>query len=367
MKVLQATTARGWSGGTEQCLLLAKYMNRLGVQAHLLTLKGTELEKRAKELGIKVVNLPNSKKFSLKEARELGRILKEYDVVNTHISKAHWWVWTASLLTPNGPKVVYTRRVPFKISLVSRLTKYNIRTDGLIAVSPQIYEYLKRTPLLGKKVRYIPSGVELERFNPEKVESEIRRELGIEEEAVVLLSVANYSEVKGHHILLPAFKELLRRRPDLNLYLLLAGRDTTSPEAMGEIERLGLKGRVIPLGFRKDVPQLLKGADLFVFPSLNEGIAGSLLQAMAMGKVVVASKVGGIRSYLRDGVNGIGVEPGSVESLVNGIIRGLGELKNEGMVREAVRTAREFDIKRVAEKTLLFYKELLNGSKVSQV
>ncbi|WP_456342415.1 glycosyltransferase family 4 protein [Thermovibrio sp.] len=367
MRILQATTARGWSGGTEQCLLLAKYMNQMGVEAHVLTIKGTELEKRVSELGIKVVNFPNRKRFSLREARKLGEILSNYDVVNTHISKAHWWVWSASFFSRKRPKVVYTRRVPFKISLISRLTKYNFGTDGLIAVSPQIYSYLKETPLLGKKVRYIPSGVELERFNPKKVSSEIRKELKIEEGALILLNVANYSEVKGHHILLPAFKELLRRNPGLNAYLLLVGRDTTSSKAQKEIERLALRGRVIPLGFRKDVPQLLKGADLFVFPSLNEGIAGSLLQAMAMEKIVVASLVGGIRSYLKDGVNGIGIEPANVESLVEGIERGIKELKNEKMKREARKTAQEFDIKRVAEKTLQFYEELLNGGKVSRI
>ena len=367
MRVLQATTARGWSGGTEQCLLLAKYMNKLGVETHILTLKGTELERRAKALGIEVVNFPNTRKFSLSEAKELAEVLESYDVVNTHISKAHWWVWSSSFFTKKRPILVYSRRVPFKISLASRLTKYNLRTDGIVAVSPQIHDYLKKTPFLGKKVRYIPSGVELERFNPQKVKSEIRKELGIEEGALLILNVANYSEVKGHHVLLPAFKEFLRRNPKLKAYLLLAGRDTDSEEAKIEIEKLGLKGKVIPLGFRKDVPQLLKGADLFVFPSLKEGIAGSLLQAMAMEKTVVASLVGGIKSYLKDGLNGIGVEPGSIESLVEGMERGVKEIGNEKMKEEARRTAAQFDIKRVAEKTLEFYKELLNEKRLSRV
>jgi glycosyltransferase involved in cell wall biosynthesis len=357
VKFLQVTTARGWSGGTEQCLLLAKYMNQLGYESHILTVPGTELDKRAQKEGIKRLYFSGTGRFSLKQAYALSRILKDYSVVNTHISKAHWLVWSSLLFLRRRPILVYTRRVPYKLSLISRLTKYNFRTDGLIAVSPQIYEYLSSTPFLRGKVRYIPSGVELSRFNP-KVHSELRKVLRIPEGTLLLTSVANYSRVKGHHVLFPAFKEFLKRSR-VKALLLLVGRDTDGEEATREIEKQGLKGKVIQLGFRKDVPQILKATDIFVFPSLNEGIAGSLLQAMAMEKVVVASKVGGIKSYLKDGVNGIGAEPGSVESLVNALMRALRELGNERMKKRARETAEEFDIKRVAEKTVSFYKELL--------
>ncbi|WP_457679046.1 glycosyltransferase family 4 protein [Thermovibrio sp.] len=360
MKVLQATTARGWSGGTEQCLLLSKYLNELGVETHILTYSGSELDLRAERLGIKRVYFPNTKKFSLRESRELLKVLQNYDLVNTHISKAHWFVWSSLFFSRKRPKLVYTRRVPYSLSLISRLTKYNLKTDGIIAVSPQIYDYLSKTPFIRKKLRYIPSGVELDRFNP-ALSSKVRKELGIEEGALVFVSVANYSRVKGHHILLPAFKEFLRRNSGLDAYLLLVGRDTDSPKALKEIESLSLKGRVIPLGFRRDVPEILKDGDVFVFPSLNEGIAGSLLQAMAMEKVVVSSLVGGIKSYLRDGVNGIGVEAGSVEALVKGMERAVSQLKNEDLKKEARKTASQFDIKVIAQRTLNYYKELLNG------
>ena len=359
MKVLQATTARGWSGGTEQALLLAKYMNRLGVETHLLTYPGTELDKRAEKLGIKRVYFPNTVKFSLKEAKALASILAGYDVVNTHISKAHWFVWSALPFTGRRPKVVYSRRVPYKLSPFSLLTKYNLFTDAIIAVSPAIFDYLRSVPLIGKKVHYIPSGVELDRFNP-AVESGFREELGLPPDALLFVNVANFSSVKGQHVLLPAFREFLNKT-GLNAYLALAGRDTDSRQARELTESLGLVDRVFHLGFRRDIPQVLKGADVFVFPSLNEGIAGSLLQAMAMEKVVVASYVGGIRSYLKHLENGIAVEPSSVKSLVRGLELAVENLRNRKMKERARQTASEFDIKRIAEKTLKLYRELLDG------
>ena len=358
MRILQVTTARGWSGGTEQCFLLAKYMNELGYETDILTLKGCELDERAKKLGIKTVYFPNTKKFSLREAKELAEILENYDVVNTHISKAHWFVWVALFFTGKRPKIVYTRRVPYSLSKVSLLTKYNIHTDAVLTVTPEIFENLKDVPFIRRKLHYVPSGVELDRFSP-GIESSIREEFGIPEDAIVITNVGNFSEVKGQHILLPAFKKLVESCKDESFYLLLAGRDTRSEKALSMIKEYELEGNVVLLGFRRDIPQVLEATDLFVFPSLNEGIAGSLLQAMAMRKVVVASYVGGIKSYLKHMENGIAVEPGSVDSLYQGLLKGLENLNNESMKENARKTAREFDIKKVTEKTLQLYKELL--------
>lgn len=358
MKILQATTARGWSGGTEQCLLLAKYMNKLGYETDVLTWRGCELDRRAEKLGIDRVYFPNRKKFSLKEAKELARILENYDVVNTHISKAHWFIWLASFFTKRRPKVVYTRRVPYSLSKVSLLTKYNFHTNTVVSVSPEIFKNLQKVPFIKQKLYFIPSGVEIDRFNS-NVESHIREELKLTKEAIVITNVANFSEIKGQHILIPVFKKLVNKYKGRSIYLLLVGRDTQSEQALSMAKQYGVEKRVISLGFRRDLPQVLKASDLFVFPSLNEGIAGSLLQAMAMRKIVVASYIGGIKSYLKHMENGIAVKPGSVESLYQGLITGLENLNNEGMKQRARETAIRYDIRTVTEKTVKLYKELL--------
>ncbi|WP_163328189.1 glycosyltransferase family 4 protein [Desulfurobacterium thermolithotrophum] len=358
MRILQVTTAIGWSGGTEQCFLLAKYMNDFGYETDILTFEGCELDERAKKIGIKTVYFPNTKKLSLQETKKLAQIIEKYDVVNTHISRAHWFIWLASFFTKKKPKIVYTRRVPFPISKISLFTKYNINTDAIIAVSPQIFESLKSLPFIRNKLYYIPSGVELNRFSP-KIESSIRKELGISEDAIVFTNVGNFSDVKGQHILIPAFQKFVENFKDIEVYLLLAGRDTQSEKALSMIRNYGVENKVYPLGFRRDIPQILKATDIFVFPSLNEGIAGSLLQAMAMKKVVVASYVGGIKSYLKHMENGIAVEPGSVDSLYQGLLEGLKNLKNENMKENARKTALDFDIKKITQKTLQLYKELL--------
>ncbi|MEO2068991.1 MAG: glycosyltransferase family 4 protein [Desulfurobacteriaceae bacterium] len=358
MKILQATTAIGWSGGTEQCFLLAKYMNQLGYKTDILTYKGCELHKRAKKEGINTVFFPTTNKLSISGARKLARIIENYDIVNTHISKAHWFVWLASFFARPKPKLVYTRRVLFNISPISSLTKYNINVDALIGISNEICKKLRKFPFLRKKVYYIPSGVELERFNPSSTFS-IKEKLGLPLNSLVITHVANFSKVKGQEILIRAFKKLLETIKDKEIFLLLVGRDTQGEEAKTLVKRYGLENRVFLLGFRRDIPQILKSTDLFVFPSINEGLGSSLLQAMAMEKIVVASYVGGIKTYLKHMENGIAVEPGSVESLHQGLLKGLENLNNEKMKENARKTAEEFDIKRITEKTLQLYEELL--------
>jgi len=361
MKILQATTAIGWSGGTEQCFLLAKYMNREGLKTDILTYPECELDKKAKKENIKTVYFPNTKKFDLNEAKKLAKIIENYDVVNTHISKAHWFVWLASFFSKKRPKIIYTRRVPYKISFFSLLTKYNLQTDAIIGVSQQIVKNLKKIPLIRKKTYYIPSGIELERFSP-SIFSSLRKELKLPKDSIIITNVGNFSEVKGHHILLPSFKKLLiSKNIKKPIYLLLVGRDTNSPQAKKLIQKLGLQNNVISLGFRRDIPEILKATDIFVFPSLNEGIAGSLLQAMAMEKIVVASYVGGIKTYLKHMENGIAVEPGNVESLYNGILTAIKNINNKNLKENARKTALEFDIRKIVDKTLKVYEEVLNG------
>ena len=129
------------------------------------------------------------------------------------------------------------------------------------------------------------------------------QELGLQGRKVILNLAKFVPRQKGQLYLLKAAAALKEKYP---LTVLLAGLETDGEEARRAVEEAGLAGTVRLLGFRRDIPELLNAADLFVFPSLPglDAIAGSVLQAMACGTVVVASAVGGIPEYLREGENG---------------------------------------------------------------
>lgn len=147
---------------------------------------------------------------------------------------------------------------------------------------------------------------------------EVRRRLGIGDDAEILINVARQEYQKGQRYLLEAMTILLPQRP--RLQLLVAGRVGHSS---GELERFrtqsGLEERVHFLGYREDVPDLLAAADLFVFPSLWEGLGGALLEAMALALPIVASDVDAIREVVEVGRNALLVPPASPRELASAV------------------------------------------------
>jgi glycosyltransferase involved in cell wall biosynthesis len=158
---------------------------------------------------------------------------------------------------------------------------------------------------------------------------------------------------------------LLKKR--MAVRLLLAGLETDSEEARGMVRAFGLDADATLLGFRRDIPELINASDIFVFPSLPglDAIAGSVLQAMACGRVAVASAVGGIPEYIEDGVNGFLVTPGDARQLCDTIQQAINLPPRE---REEIgRRAREtvcsrYSTRSMAEDYLRLFKRSGAGS-----
>ena len=135
----------------------------------------------------------------------------------------------------------------------------------------------------------------------------MRRRLGLNESDDVIISVGRQEYQKGQRYLVEAMEDLARRRP--SAVLLVAGGAGRHTRLLESIQReRGLSQHVRMLGHRDDVPDLLAGADLFVLPSLYEGAAGALLEAMAMGLPIVATRIPAIENIVEDGRNALLVE-----------------------------------------------------------
>jgi len=146
-------------------------------------------------------------------------------------------------------------------------------------------------------VTQIYNGVDTELFRPDGGREALRRELGLSESSLLIGIVARLDPIKDHPTLLRAFAEIANKHPDA--HLAVVGDGTARPS----LERPGLQ-RVHFLGGRADIPDLLRGLDLFVLTSLNEGISNTILEAMSSGLPVVASRVGGNPELVRDGIDG---------------------------------------------------------------
>jgi glycosyltransferase involved in cell wall biosynthesis len=145
-----------------------------------------------------------------------------------------------------------------------------------------------------------------------------RHGLGLSDTDEVILNVARQEFQKGQEYLLQAADQVLRRRPAARL--LIVGREgNATPELKRMHASLPTRDRIQFLGHRDDVPELLCASDVFAFPSLFEGLGGALLEAMALGVPIVASRVPAVQEVLEDGTNGLLVEPRSAAALAEGV------------------------------------------------
>ena len=186
--------------------------------------------------------------------------------------------------------------------------------DGFIAVSDDVGAAVRRQfhPPPGRVVT-IPNGVDTERYGQPIDRAAVRERVGIPGDARVLIVVAKLMKQKGHEFLLRALPSLFERFPDL--HVLLVGDGPLRSRLTDDIAQLPGAARVHLAGNRRDVGDLLAASDLFVLPSLWEGLPMALLEAMATGLPAVVTDVSGSGQVVVDGESGLVVPPGDVERL----------------------------------------------------
>jgi glycosyltransferase involved in cell wall biosynthesis len=186
----------------------------------------------------------------------------------------------------------------------------NSFSDVVVANSLAVAEdMVKRDGIRRDKLVCIYNGLDAERFRQAmSYRAAARQTLGLRDGQMVFIIVANLIPYKGHSELLEAMAKLTPRFPDL--HLLVVGQDRGIGDALkAQAESLGLCKRIQWLGLRHDIPELLASADIYVCASHEEGFSNSLLEALAAGKAVVATRVGGNQEMLDNGSLGLLVEP----------------------------------------------------------
>ncbi len=201
------------------------------------------------------------------------------------------------------------------------MSAFAYRVVGVSAHTSANLEKYEKIPRA--KIETIPNGIDGSVFDIRIDREAKRRELGIPADATVLGIGVRLSAQKGLTYLVQALPEVVGRFP--RVVLVIAGEGPLEQDLRNEAEGLGLGGRVKFIGPRVDVPELLQVFDLYVLPSLWEGLPMVLLEAMAAGCPIVATGVGGVPSAIEDGVNGLLVPPRDPAALAHAIVRVLGD------------------------------------------
>jgi glycosyltransferase involved in cell wall biosynthesis len=207
----------------------------------------------------------------------------------------------------------------FKVQIYCYLDKAMIRfADRIVAVSKSQGEKLRALKISAKKIQIIENAltVKIEDL-PSIDQKDIRKKLGIPEDAWVVLSAGRHSPEKGHKYLIEALPALRALVPQA--YLVLAGDGPLSEELKNQANRLNISSHCLFLGMRKDMPAIYKASNAMALPSLSEGLPNVVLEAMAFGVPVVASEVGGVPEVIDHNVNGLLVKPASPKNLAQAL------------------------------------------------
>jgi glycosyltransferase involved in cell wall biosynthesis len=248
-------------------------------------------------------------------------------IVHTHTSKAgilgRWAAWFCRIPiivhTPHG-HVFWGYFSPWQTRLFVLLERWAARiTTAIVTLTPQEKEDHLRFRIAPKeKFTVIHSGVDLQTFRADLYPpSETKALLGIPSEMTVVGTVGRLTPVKGQEVLIRAASELISRGEKIFLVLLGDGELRRHLEDLSY--RLDIAGYVRFLGWRPDVAQVMAACDIFCLPSRNEGMGKVLVEAMAMGKPIIASSIGGIPDIVRSGENGILVPAGDAAAWAEAI------------------------------------------------
>jgi glycosyltransferase involved in cell wall biosynthesis len=236
------------------------------------------------------------------------------------------------------------------------------RNDHVFAVSDQVRNSIRYPSGLGfltmPPLETLYHGLDMARMEERADVGGVRRELGIPEDAPLVGTVGNFTPKKAHRDLIEAVPEIRRKFPEVRL--VLVGHGPLEGELRARVGDLGLESSVTFAGYRTDATRLAAALDVFVLPSRFEGLSIALLEAMALGRAVVATRVGGSPEVVEDGESGILVQAGEPRALADAIRSLLEDPSRRDRLGEgARRRAGRFDMGKAAARMEDIYEGLL--------
>jgi glycosyltransferase involved in cell wall biosynthesis len=228
--------------------------------------------------------------------------------------------------------------------------------NGFIAVSNDVEAgILKTIGPVQERITIISNGVDTRRYHAPADRSATRCTLGFAEDAILYTVVGTLKEQKGHRYLIEAFAPLISATP--HLHLLIVGDGELRRSLESQVRAAGIEGNVHFLGNRSDVPAILAASDVFVLPSLWEGLPMALIEAMASGLPVIATAVSGSQQVVERGRSGILVPPGEVIPLRQAIEALIANPEWARLLGTAARRRIEeaYSAQRQAEEHLVLY------------
>ncbi|MGD9580510.1 MAG: glycosyltransferase family 4 protein [Vampirovibrionia bacterium] len=373
IKVLHLITELPIGGAQDNTLLSVRGLKKLGYQVDLAAAPDGELESLAREYSDNVYHIKNFSANAISPVKNIEAILEicnllkdnKYDIIHTHSSTAGICGRIAAKIS-KVPIIIHTVHgfpfhdfmKPLKKNFLILLEKAcaNI-CDHMITVSNlNKEEIVERKISTIDKLTNVYSGIDLDKFNINKSKEEIKAELNIPEEDLVVGLIARMSNQKAPEYFIEAAKLILKEKP--NVTFLMVGDGPLKDKL---IEQIGDETRIRMMGARKDIPEILKTLDIFALSSIYEGLGRAMTEAMICKKPIVAPNVNGIPEVVIDGDTGFLVSPRDSKGLAEKILVLLNDekLRNKMGLNAHHKVVPAFSDKKMVEDIDSLYRKIL--------
>ena len=304
-----------WGGGEMWLMDMARDLRDEGHHVTINSHRESRLYKEARKANIDACDFGIRSNIDFLRAPYFALKVRKYDVIVTNIVRDVKTVGLAGKLA--GVPVIISRQGMILVGPKKRHGLYMKLVDVILTnnhTQKAIYDsYPWMTP---GKVRVIYNRL---RIQGEIEPYDLKRHLGIPDDSTLLISVGRLSGMKGFDLLLPAIASVADRYPGLHLAMLGTGPLKDDLERLRK--ELGLENRVHFMGYRESPWPMIQAADALVLSSRIEGFPSVVLEAMALKTPVLATNVGGIREFVRDGVNGYVIPQVTSEAMADTITR----------------------------------------------
>jgi len=361
IRSVHVDTARTWRGGQNQVLLTVTGLEERGQPALLVAHDAGELKRRASE-GLRFVGFSPKSEFDVHAGWQLGKVMASFqpDIIHAHdpMAVSLTAVALGMASAAKRPRFVASRRVDFHLKRHA-LSKWKYRqVDVFIAASRLIASMLAGDGIPADRIEIVHDGVDVDRIDRQPA-IDVHATFWLPHGAPIVGNVAALVPHKGQRHLVGAASRVVRQLPDVRV--LIVGEGELRQPLEKQIRALGLERHVLLVGFRPDVIGIQKSFDLFAMSSVTEGLGSAMLDAMACGTPVVATRAGGIPEAIVDGVSGLLVPPHDDQALADGLLRALKDdtLRRTLGAAGRERVMSEFSVDQMVNRTLAVYERQL--------
>jgi glycosyltransferase involved in cell wall biosynthesis len=369
MMLIQSYSTASYGGAERQIEALTPLLQERGIELHVLT-RNFPSGTRTENLGsVKIYRTPYSRLGAL---RALFYII--FGLI--HIARVRPQVLHAHGLFSTTTTAMLARRL-FRIPVVAKILRGGVlgdlirvknkrggasrvkdmrqNVDTFIVISEEIRNELLAEGISPEQIRYIPNGVDSERFMPLSSEAKLKKRasMNIANVPTVVYAGRLVAEKRVNH-LITSWKTIQQTFPDARLFIVGQGEERQTLEAMGG-DGIQFMGAV------NNVPDWLQVADIFVLPSIAEGLSNSLLEAMSSGLAVIATGVGDAPNLVQTHENGWCIPPDDVNALTDALLDALGNLERTHQMgtRSRERILKDFQLSATAEKLRQLYENVV--------